>query len=643
MPADWSEEQCFWHGCRINANLSWQVGQGEEGAMQGDIDNSSTGYSRRDFLKGTGLIIGSAALATSIVNVAGCKASSSEVSTTTGSGTYEVYDTDILIVGNGLAGTQAAIEAHKLGAKVTVIEKGPFGFGGGAGMNWGGAFYYTTDPADPYGDAHYGLSLANPKILKALLDNSQDLLTNLEAFAMNQGIGVGPRLEDGSFAHFVVRPSPTEGSTIRLMFDFFDRHAMDAESDHGITMFDQTMITDLIVQEGQCLGAMGVHIPTGTFRVFRSKATLATTGGSSWIYGWGGTSAVTLNSPDNTGEVDVAAYRHGCALQDSEFFALDLIQLAPRSIAAAFPSGIGADASTYKTVCDSDGDYWMADIEHMEGQRARFAQEIALKIAEGKGGPNGGVFLDIPSEDVLTHYYYRRNIALWKKIFGIDVVGSKIEVGPEYYEHGAVPPVDEKLMTEISGLFEPRGGGVAGELGGGNVMIAMKNGPYAARNAVEYARTAKGVDVDWDTIAGEYSRIHELRTRSVEGGLRPLQVRRKIQEACYKALGIIRNGKDMQACVSELERIRDEDLPKQICADGTLVFNNEWKQAIENHSLMVIAEASAKSALMREGSRGQFLRTDFPEQDDTNWSVNILAREVDGTMRLETRSPATEA
>ena len=49
---------------------------------------------------------------------------------------YELFDTDILVIGGGLAGSHAALEAYRQGKDVVVVEKGPFHFGGACGYNW---------------------------------------------------------------------------------------------------------------------------------------------------------------------------------------------------------------------------------------------------------------------------------------------------------------------------------------------------------------------------------------------------------------------------------------------------------------------------------------------------------------------------
>ncbi len=66
------------------------------------------------------------------------------------------------------------------------------------------------------------------------------------------------------------------------------------------------MITDLIIEDGRCLGAVGLHLPTGEYRVYRAKVTLSATGGCTQFYGWNSTSATTNNVLDNTADVEMA-------------------------------------------------------------------------------------------------------------------------------------------------------------------------------------------------------------------------------------------------------------------------------------------------------------------------------------------------
>ena len=101
--------------------------------------------SRRQFLKGSGLLAGTALFigagltGCSGSGDAGASGSSSSGSIADSDGTaisYSVYDTDVLVIGTGFGGMGAAIAATQEGMDVLMVDKGPFGFSGAQGMNW---------------------------------------------------------------------------------------------------------------------------------------------------------------------------------------------------------------------------------------------------------------------------------------------------------------------------------------------------------------------------------------------------------------------------------------------------------------------------------------------------------------------------
>ena len=100
---------------------------------------------------------------------------------------------------------------------------------------------------------------------------------------LNKGQMFPERNEDGSYHIF----SDIEAAKIYMVEGSFPRHETDRlTASPWLTIADQTMLTDLIVKDGVCQGAMGIHLPTGAFRVFRAKATVMATGGTCWINGW---------------------------------------------------------------------------------------------------------------------------------------------------------------------------------------------------------------------------------------------------------------------------------------------------------------------------------------------------------------------
>ena len=599
--------------------------------------HESAGMSRRAFL-GSGMVAaGAAALAgVGLTSMTGCSSGSSSSggssASSTAAGDYEVYETDLCIIGGGLAGIQAAMEAFDQGKNVIIVEKGPHGFGGAAGYNWDQFVNFTRDdlPWDKSGDFVLN-ELTNKKIAKATYEGWNHEQRNL-------------LLNNSRLDNDLYQRDPQTGA-IKPLFDIpvlygiyrgFPRHMLDKVGASGLKILDHTLASDLLVQDGVCTGVMGVHLPTGTFRVVRAKATICCTGASSWVYGWNTVAPMSINSPDNTGDIDAAAFRHGCALEGSEFFQCDLINIEPKGIAASFVSGIGADSGCCEYICDKNGDYFFKGMDYTTLNKITFTQTIAKRISEGLGTENGGVYVDFSSPEAFKAIgeTYVRNIELWKDVFGIDVEGKKLECALEAYEHGGNPVVDETLMAvDLPGFFHARGGGYCGSQGGSSVNVAARNGAFATKKAIEYAEALKMPQLDEKVVGTEYSRLHALFSN--KGGKRPQEIRRAIQKACYDACQPDRETERMKSGIAELERIRKEDIPKMTLGDQSMVYNTDWKCAIENYNLLDIAEASAKAALFREETRGHMYRAEFPKQDDDNWLVNVVERYKDGTITCE--------
>ena len=605
-----------------------------------------TGISRRAFLGGSAVAFGTIMLSGALGTATGCSTGSGAAGGSGSSGAenasataaFELYDTEILIIGGGLAGSHAALQAHKQGKDVAVVEKGPFHFGGACGYNWCNwvNFIQTDTPWDQSEDFVLN-ELTNKKIAKATHEAFTVEERNLLLRYAQEGNNLFVRDEDGTFAPGLDMP----GYPLFGTFNGFPRYFTDSVERTGARIFDHTMITDVIIEDGACIGAVGLHIPTGVVRVFRAKATISCTGASSWIYGWNTVAPTSINSPDNTGDVDAAAYRRGAALQDSEFFQFDLISMYPMGLAATFVGGIGADNLCCEYICDANDTYFFRGMDYSTLDRITFTRTIAKAIHDGGGSPNGGVYVDFSNPEAFAAMgeVYRRNVELWREVFGIDVASTKLECALEAYEHGGNPRVDENLMVEgMPGLFCSRGGGVYGAQGGSSVNVAYRDGSYAMMKAIEYAEgegAKRPASFAFDAIEEEINRLHELRLRQ-GGGKRPQEVTRMIQKAAYQACQPTRETEAMQQAVDELARIRSEELPNMTLGDTTLTYNTDWKAAIEACNLLDIAEASSRAALMREESRGHSYRPEYPEENPGAWTCNIVARNVDGAMQLET-------
>ena len=558
---------------------------------------------------------------------------------------YEVYEFDVLVCGCGYGGMSAALEARGGGMNVAVVEKAPFGSGGVTGMNFDFLTTWVYDPQFYAYDSQLGPVLNEETNLNARLANERRNAAdpavsgqgaNLDLTAINHGQMFPERNEDGSYHVF----SDIETVAVYMVEGGFPRHELDTlTASSWISVFDQTMLTELLVENGVCCGAMGIYLPTGTIRVFRAKATVMATGGCCWINGWNTVAPQSGSVPDNTADLEVSAFRHGAAIADSEWADYDLITVYPTGISCGYPAGLGADSMSVSYILDNTGNAFLMDGDPTayQADRSLFLQTVGQAILDGRGSSAGGVLVDYTTEEARANirYFYRRNIDLFRDTFGIDPTSEPIECGLEMIEHQGNILVDGNAMSrDFAGLFCTRGGGMTGAAGSPGVSHNYLYGSYAMEKALEYADSSELAELPIDLVEAECTRLIGLLEAVPADPLRPVQVRRAIQTVAGSCLGIIRQTADLETALQELARIRTEDLPRQAVTSVSRAYNTEWKEAIENCNLLTIAELSVLATLTREESRGSYLRPDFPEPSD-EWACSLAIHGPEGSYTTE--------
>lgn len=578
-----------------------------------------SGISRRQFLKGAA----ASAASMAAMGLIGNTPISAAEGTTSEGAKYEVYHTQVLVIGAGASAMWSIQHMLPHGKQIMIVDKGPFRHSGASGMSWDCQFLWPDNVAG------YQFPLMDPNIFKKacdyLVNESYHPLVDL----INHGHLIPNRLEDGT-----ISPYRSSKGAISVLF----RREMDEMFAKCVTVMDQVMITGFLVNDGRCLGAMGIHLPTGTFRVIRADAVINASNTAMIFRGRHSMGYKGVAPDDCTGDADMAAFRQGLAIGESEFSQYDISAIEPRDLAHCFGGVIMGDSSEPGTLYDgekqplipNDGTYY---------NNYSISKLVARKVyEEGKGTPNGGIYLHFGENN--PSYNCNRNVALSAQ-FGVDPYNGFVEAMPEMYEHGGSPVIDDTMMTEWEGLFEARGAGAMGCLGG---LLSFHNklySSYTGKCVVDYLDKAAPVDaktIDWTPVEEEYTRVHELLTRKVSGGKRPHEIRKMIQDAGGRGFDVYRPTAWMEEAVAELERIRKEEMPLQVCADASTTYNTDWKFAIENINLLDSAEMSIKASLLREETRNAYYRPEFPTVDNENWNCMLTCRLVDGKMVFEKRA-----
>ena len=119
-----------------------------------------------------------------------------------------------------------------------------------------------------------------------------------------------------------------------------------------------------------------------------------------------------------------------------------------------------------------------------------------------------------------------------------------------------------------------------------------------------------------------------------EDGANPYVLHDQLQDIMGENVGIVRTREDLETGLAKLETLKQE--AKTVKAHGSSQYNPGWDEAISLDSLLIVSEAVARAALMREESRGAHTRLDFEGERDDWLKVNIVIRRItDEQMEVE--------
>jgi succinate dehydrogenase / fumarate reductase flavoprotein subunit len=120
-----------------------------------------------------------------------------------------------------------------------------------------------------------------------------------------------------------------------------------------------------------------------------------------------------------------------------------------------------------------------------------------------------------------------------------------------------------------------------------------------------------------------------------ETGEFPAVLHEELQTVMDRDAGMIRYEDELARAVTEVRALHKRYA--NVKAPGHLQFNPGWHLALDLHNMLVSSEAIARSAKLRQESRGGHTRGDFPETDKGKWNkVNIVCRKgPDGRMQVE--------
>ena len=575
---------------------------------------------------------------------------------------YETHDYDVVVVGAGGAGLRAAVEASAAGARTALVCKSLLGKAhtvmaeGGIAAALGNV-YPEDNWRVHFRDTMRGGKLVNNwRMAQIHAQEAPERVLELEDWgALFDRTPDGRILQRDFGGHRYARLAHVGDRTGLEMIRSLQQHAVH----RGIDVFMECTVTHLLKDGRRIAGAFGYWRDSGRFVLFRAPAVVLATGGIGKAY------KITSNSWEYTGDGHALALWAGADLIDMEFVQFHPTGMVwPLSVRGILVTeGVRGDGGVLR---NSSGERFMfryipdmfraetadteeeADRWYTDKQGARrtpdllprdeVARAINTETKEGRGGPHGGVFLDIATRRD-ADYIKRRLPSMYhqfRELADVDITKEPMEVGPTcHYMMGGVRVDAETQSSTVPGLFAAGevGAGLHGanRLGGNSLSDLLVFGRRAGLYAAEYANSLASRPAVDGAAVEDYAR-EALAPFEGDGGENPYAVQTDLQECMHTLVGIIRTEDELKKALEELAVLRER--ASRVKVEGHRQYNPGWHLALDLRSMLAVSECITRAALERRESRGGHTRDDYPQPDPEFGKASLVVRQRDGEVNL---------
>jgi fumarate reductase (CoM/CoB) subunit A len=563
-------------------------------------------------------------------------------------------ETDVLVIGSGMAGLRAAIEARRSGLNVLLIDKSILGrasssiYAGGLGLEILPE-HLPYHGAEKKKFASYFNGTIEEVFKKMLeegvsigwgypyIDNQRILMTVACDYKLRQEELRDFGVEDPYSQHFIGRPVSMGVPIILPMIDHFKKI--------GGGTLEKLVVTDLIRQGDRIIGAIGFKMDAKKFVTILAKATIVATGGCAQVY------KRTYSPTRITGDGYAMAYRAGAEMWEMELVAFCNWTIAePKCPQWWIPFSYGRVSGKLRNALGepffekyATANGWLgpkATLDEKDVMDVRYGKALteldhyfwracSQEIREGRGD-NEAVFLDLRDVPEDRWYYENDGIAALNEMRNFDWKTKPLHIAPAAEKQSGGIYTDEYFKTSLEGLY------AAGEAGPGvSLPFCIVSGACSGRYAAWYAREAAPVrlkDDDLKWIEKKHGEAKKLLAGNPNKAGDSRGIKNDIKNTMWKYAGTLRTDEELARGLEELDRIERERLPKLFARDI-----RGLREAYEVTNMVTVSKMIAESARFRTESRGMHQRIDYPQEDNINWLKNVILQASEGRMRLFTR------
>ena len=561
---------------------------------------------------------------------------------------WTTLETDVLVIGGGVAGTMAAIPVLEAGLKVVICEKGRVLDHCGS-IGCGVDHYLTVMDTGPEWDTPEFLLKHVPELTDYIVDMAvagrviremPRIFRKIESFGVN--------FRDRKTGDYYRLRSFGLPGTYHINFDGtdFKKHLGERVRKGKATVLMRTMVVQLLVKDNRAYGALAFNFRTGEWFAIRAKAVVLAAGDVNRISrNASGLAFDSWHFPYNTGDAQAMAYRAGAALANMESVEATL---TPKGFST---QGLNALVSLGAYFVNKRGERFMFRYDK-KGENARRAVLADAVINEYLLG-NGPVYLDcrhLPQEMLdrmeytlqvdrytLPAFYKQKGVNFREELVEISVSELSIRRSGVYFR-GSGLAVDINAETSVEGLF------AAGDCAtvSGGISGAAVLGHIAGEGVVTRIRAASGALPGIDPRAIESIRAQAADHLKQGGGPSWRQFEDETRQTVTDYIGVRRTENGLRLALDTLHALAKRE--PQLAADDLhgLMRVHESKNIRQNAEIMAVASLARRET--RTGSA--HWRLDYPKPDEENWRKFVLVeRGADGPQvrTLSTERPLSDA
>ncbi len=529
---------------------------------------------------------------------------------------------DVLVVGAGLAGQRAALEAVRAGRSVGVLSKlHPLRSHSAAAQGGINASLGPQDsPKDHIFDTVKGSDyLADQDAVEILCNDAGPTVIEMEHFGT-----IFNRAPDGSLdrrAFGGASYNRTIFSADRTGLALLQGLYEELSREKRIHVFEEWTAIDIVARQGVVQGVVALDRKSGAIEGFSARAVVVATGPFGRMY------PNTTNSHASTGDGTALAYRAGAFLKDME-----MVQFHPTCLPGSWiliTEGARGEGGILK---NGKGERFMTRYAPNKlelASRDVVSRAIATEVKEGRGFPDGTCHLELMhlgKEKITTKL--QEIVEFCRNFAGIDPVVEAIPVYPgQHYMMGGVS-TNPRAETNITGLYAAGEAACvsvhgANRLGANSLLETLVYGKIAGANAATYAAKAPESGLTQADVDLATKKLHVIWDR--KQGESPAKIRQDLQKVMKENVGIYRTPEELLTAQKKVAELKGRYANVYV-QDKSTTYNVNLTDALELGYLLDLAECIVAAAILRTESRGAHVRLDFPKRDDANWLKHILVQ-----------------